>query len=428
MKNGQIRSIDDMQYASEACSKVLTLFSGGLDSSYVLHRLQALDCQVIALLVDVGDGADRSGLLKITHTLGARLQIVDCCEEFANSAVLQAIRSQAKYLGQYPISSSLSRPIIAKAAVEIARQNQCGAIIHTANQSQNSLRRLNGAIKDLGYEGYFGSPYEFDAISRAAKQEKLVSLGLHEFEHRHVSGDANLWCREFESGVLDNPEYFSVPDSAYLWTDTRSRLFRQTDVSQICISFESGEPVSIDGIEMNPVSLIAELNNRGGQYGIGRYEGLEYLEGGSKVLEVREAPAAALLMEAYRHLEMSILPAELLREKHAMEQLWVREAIDGRWFGDVKRSVDAFIDEASCKVTGEVRFALMPGQARLLGVVARNASYLIDRDQWEENTAQQSAARSLRELAKMQIPLSSVNEAVVRSNVASCKFDVEQVA
>lgn len=427
MTNGQIRSIDDMQYASEACSKVLTLFSGGLDSSYILHRLQALDCQVIALLVDVGDAADRSGLLNITQTLGAKLQIVDYREEFANSAVRQAIRSQAKYLGQYPISSSLSRPIIAKAAVEIAKHSQCGAIIHTANQSQNSLRRLNGAIRDLGYEGYFGSPYEYDAVSRATKQEKLVSLGLHEFEQRQVSGDANLWCREFESGLLDNPETFSVPDNAYLWTDTRAGFSRPTDISPISITFESGEPVSVDGVEMNLVTLIAELNRRVGQYGIGRYEGLEYLEGGSKVLEVREAPAAALLMEAYRHLEMSILPAELLREKHAMEQLWVREAIDGRWFGSVKSSVDAFINEASRKVTGTVRFNLMPGQARLLGVVAKNAQYLIDRDHWEESAARQSAARSLRELTRLQTPLPFVDD-VVRRNEASCKYAVEEVA
>jgi len=428
MTNAQIRSLDDMRYASKACSRVLTLFSGGLDSSYVLHRLQALDCQVIALLVDVGDGADRSGLLKITRTLGAKLQIVDYREEFANSAVRLAIQSQAKYLGQYPISSSLSRPIIAKAAVEVARQHQCGAIIHTANQSQNSLRRLNGAIKDLGYEGYFGSPYEYDAVSRAAKQEKLVSLGLHDFEYREVSGDANLWCREFESGVLDNPECFSVPDSAYLWTDTRAKYCRHTDISQISITFESGEPVSIDGIEMDLVSLIAELNQRVGRYGIGRYEGLEYLQCGSKVLEVREAPAATLLMEAYRHLEMSILPADLLHEKHAMEQLWVREAIDGRWFGDVKRSVDAFINQASHKVTGEVRFDLMPGQARLLGVVAKNPSYLIDRDRWEESAAQQASARSLRDLARLKSPLPYVDDVAVRRREASCRYEVEEVA
>jgi argininosuccinate synthase len=69
----------------------------------------------------------------------------------------------------YPVSSSLSRPIISRYAVEYANKLGCDAIVHTANQSKNSLRRLNGAISQLGFSGYYGSPYEFSALTREEK-------------------------------------------------------------------------------------------------------------------------------------------------------------------------------------------------------------------------------------------------------------------
>jgi argininosuccinate synthase len=90
----------------------------------------------------------------------------------------------ARYMGIYPISSSLSRPIIALHAVALARELGCQAIVHTANQSQNSLRRLNGAIEQLGYEGCYGSPYEYSAIPREQKIEALARAGLHGFKSR----------------------------------------------------------------------------------------------------------------------------------------------------------------------------------------------------------------------------------------------------
>src|SRR5690606_4533748 len=132
-----------------------------------------------------------------------------------------AIRAQARYLGIYPVSSSLSRPILAKIAVKVARDLGCDAIVHTANQPQNSLRRLNGAIEQQGFEGCYRTPYERSVLTREEKIEALRQLGLTRFQAHGISGDANLWCREFESGSLDNPEGFWVPPSLFEWTRSR---------------------------------------------------------------------------------------------------------------------------------------------------------------------------------------------------------------
>ncbi|MFM2060321.1 MAG: Argininosuccinate synthase [Pseudomonadota bacterium] len=142
--------------------------------------------------------------------------------------------------------------------------------------------------------------------------------------------------------------------------------------------------MAVDGEAMELVPLIAHLNDTVGAFQIGRYSGLEHLAVGEKVLEVREAPAATLLMDAFRHLETAVLDAELLREKVALELLWTREAVEGRWFGALRQSADAFIRHASDKVTGTVTYQLRPGAMDLCSIKTSQPLYLTDRDRWEK--------------------------------------------
>ncbi len=376
-----IRSLADLDELSGR--HVLTLFSGGLDSSFVLRELARRGCHTTALAVDVGDGIHRDDLKSIAGHFGAELQIVDAREEFVEKGVVPAIRAQAKYLGIYPISSSLTRPIMAAAAVRVARELGCEAIVHTANQSQNSLRRLNGAIAQQGFTGWYGTPYEFSALSREQKIAALAAEGLNRFQARGISGDANLWVREFESGSLDNPEAFWVPESLYLWTAPSARAY-DVDVS---IRFEKGRPVALNGDAWPMLELIERLNLHAGAFGIGRYCGLEHLDAGEKVLEVREAPAATLLMDAYRHLETATIEYEVLREKLVQEQLWVREAVEGRWFGSLRESAEQFMRSTSRRVSGSVAYRLRTGAADVCSIVADRPLYLTDRDAWEKEVA-----------------------------------------
>ncbi len=157
-----IRSLDDLTHVCQQVPRILTLFSGGLDSTFLLKELaKSTNTEVFCLTIDLGCGVDRADLEELARQFGARSIVVDGRAAFARDAVLSAIRANARYMGMYPISSSLSRPIIARYAVEFAMKLGCGAIVHTANQSQNSLRHLNGSIGQLGFSGYYGTPYEF---------------------------------------------------------------------------------------------------------------------------------------------------------------------------------------------------------------------------------------------------------------------------
>lgn len=386
-----VRSLEDLAFVAERTPHILTLFSGGLDSSYLLYQLSKLDCKVTAFAVDLDEGTDYADLERITNFFGARLNVVDGREAFVEEAVLPAIQSHAQYLGLYPISSSLSRPIIARFAVETAQRLGCGALLHTANQSQNSLRRLNGAIKQLGYTGFTGSPYEYSALSREEKIAELGKAGLTGFQSRGMSGDANLWVREYESGCLDNPENFNIPEDIYLWTRANQR--RGHD--RLEIEFRAGRPVALNGKILPLIELIHQANHLAGCFQIGRYSGLEHLEGGEKVPEVREAPAAAVLLQAYRTLETAVLDAETIREKIAIEQLWVREAIEGRWFGGLLEAASSFIASTAKAVSGKVTLQLNQGGAQLAAIRAPAALYLTDRDGWENETAMHRGSRTL---------------------------------
>lgn len=398
-----VRSLEDLLFVSQRTHHVLTLFSGGLDSTYLLHKLSSLGCKVTALAVDVGEGADLAELSRITDFFGVTLERVDGCSAFVEEAVLPALQSNAQYLGIYPISSSLSRPIIARVAVETAHRLGCGAILHTANQSQNSLRRLNGAIKQLGFTGFAGSPYEYSALSREEKIQELSEIGLSGFQSRGMSGDANLWVREYESGKLDNPEDFCITEDIYSWTRKSQPQARE----EMEIEFRAGRPIALNGQILPLQELIHQVNQQAGSFQIGRYSGLEHLEGGEKVLEVREAPAASVLMQAYRTLETAILDAELIREKIVLEQLWVREAIEGRWFSPLKTSIDAFISQTAKTINGKVALKLSPGSAQLASIRASAALYLTDRDSWEKEIAHERSSRSLAQTHGACVPQAS---------------------
>ncbi|MGV2915532.1 argininosuccinate synthase-related protein [Streptomyces alfalfae] len=364
---------------------IVTLFSGGLDSSYLLLRLKNAGFRDIhALSVNLGEDETSAEKQQIADELGVRLHIVNGREIFADEFVRSAIISQAVYLGIHPVSSTLSRPLIARFATELAQRLGAAALLHTANRSQNTLRRLNGALELLGFDGAYGSPYDLDPVDREVKIQELKQAGLAQMSERVVSGDSNLWCREFESGILEDPEQHAVPEHMFRWS-ARQPGAAEDDIE---VRFERGTPVAIDGVRMPMVELIDELNRRVGAFGLGRYSGLEHLGGGEKVLEIREMPAAWLLLRSYRHLESAVHSAETIREKMHLEQLWVREALEGRWFGELRLCTQAFMDSCARLVSGSIRWRLTPGGAETRSFEADKPVYLRDREAWERDSVQ----------------------------------------
>ncbi|WP_033306073.1 argininosuccinate synthase-related protein [Streptomyces iakyrus] len=389
MRSPLIRSFSQLD-SLDPDRPVVTLFSGGLDSSYLLLRLRRMGIrEVHAVSVDIGEDESSTYKRQVAEALGATIHILHRRAEFAEAYVAPAIAAQAVYLGIHPVSSTLSRPLIAHSAVELARTLGAQAVLHTANRSQNTLRRLNGALTLLGYEGMFGSPYDLDPVTRDDKLAELRDAGIDLLAGRIVSGDSNLWCREFESGILDDPELHEVPEEMYTWSRPTAL---PGDTDTLTVTFEQGLPVALDGEPLPLTVLIDRLNRRVGAYGLGRYSGLEHLDHGEKVLEIREMPAAWLLLSGYRHVESACLDAELIREKRHLEQVWTREALEGRWFGELRLAAQVFIDACAARTTGSVTWRLRNGGADTRSITVGAPLYLRDREAWEERAISAESA------------------------------------
>lgn len=376
-----IESFDDIEKFDKRDAPVVTMFSGGLDSTYCLFRLQRLGFSNIhAVAVDVGAPIEEDTLTKYAAKFGATFKCLNGRQMFVKECVIPAIRAQAKYMGIYPISSSLSRPVIARLITDYAKSVNAGLLLHTANLSQNSLPRLNNSIQRYGFPGEFGSPYVYSVVSREMKAQELAGFGLPMMTERKLSGDENLWCREFESGPLDDPESFTIPENAYQWT----RHLKDYKPEKITLGFEKGSLISVNDTQLHLIDAIALLNQAVGKFGHGRYVGLEPIRNDHKVLEVREAPAATIIMDALRHLEVATLDTNTLDLKQNLEQKWVLEAITGRWGSSCHSMCDAAISSTLNDVSGSVTYVIDHTRYLPCSIVAKNPRYIRDRDQWEQ--------------------------------------------
>lgn len=334
-----------------------------------------------AVAVDVGAPIDEEDLTKNAAHFGAKFKCLDGRELFVKDGVIPAIRAHAKYLGIYPISSSLTRPIIARLATEYAKSLNSNLLLHTANLSQNSLPRLNNSIRRCGFAGEFGSPYVHSAVSRENKAEELAAVGLKFVNDRKLSGDENLWVREFEDGPLNDPEDFTIPEEAFEWT--RGSNDNPTKKIKLTLIFETGILVSVNENKLPLIDAIALLNKEVGKFGHGRFVGLESLSTDHKVLEVREAPAAAIIMDALRHLEVATLDSNSLELKHQLEQKWAREAISGQWGSTSHTMCEAAIASSLNGVGGRVTYDIDHQRYLPCSIVAQNPRYVRNRDDWE---------------------------------------------
>ncbi len=371
-----IKSFRDLEQQLENNERPLTMFSGGLDSMYLLYQLSLKkDVRPIALCIGLGEKENIEYLKEMANQLSVEFVFLDKVKEFANECVIPSIAAQSYYLNTYPISSSLSRPFLAKIAMDYAKKNNADIILHTANPSQNTLRRFNGALSQLKYDGAYGSVLEKNWISREKKIEDLKKIGITHYANRQHSIDANLWCREFESSDLDNPEKFKWPEELFLWTKRDKIIDINTNV-EVTLTFKNGIPTQINGEDLDFVTLTKKLNFLIGSNQIGRYVGLEENGRGEKVQEIREMPAAYILLDAYKRLETATIEAECIIEKTHLEQLWVREAVEGRWFSLLRQSVQKFIDNISKHVTGIITYNVSYKDLKFVSLSAEDPRYI----------------------------------------------------
>jgi argininosuccinate synthase len=327
--------------------KIVLAYSGGLDTSVILTWLkETYEAEVIAFCADIGQGDELGGLAEKARATGAsKCIIADLKEEFARDFCFPMLRANAIYEGEYLLGTSIARPVIAKAMMEVAQQEGADAISHGATGKGNDQVR-----------------FELTAMAIDPRIQVIAPWRTWSLRSRT---DCIEYCKDrnisYEGGVLENT-----------WNEPLKDMFRWTTDPQdapdtpeyIVIGYENGDPVSVDGDRLSPATLIERLNEIGSKHGVGRVDIVENRFVGMKSRGVYETPGGTILQRAHRAVESITVDREVLRIVYR-----------GFWFAPEREMLQALIDDAQKDVTGEVRIKLYKGNAGVVGRRSPNTLY-----------------------------------------------------
>jgi argininosuccinate synthase len=360
--------------------KVVLAYSGGLDTSIIIPWLKEnYDYDVIAMVGDVGQGDDIEAVVKKAYGTGASNVIVeDMREEFLTGYVFPALKAGAVYEHKYLLGTSLARPVIAKHQVEVALREGATAVAHGCTGKGNDQVRFELTYQALAPELKVIAPWrEWDLKSRENCLDYAEAHGIQVAQSREKihSRDRNLWHISHEGGELEDAG--NAPfDST--WQLTKSPQEAPDREEQVEIGFEKGVPVLVNGLNMDPVSLVELVNEIGGRNAIGRIDLVENRFVGIKSRGCYETPGGTLLLTAHRELEALCLDRELMHYKQHVGLKYAELVYFGLWFTPLREALDAFVESTQKDVTGTVTLSLYKGNISVASRKSENSLYRTD--------------------------------------------------
>jgi argininosuccinate synthase len=403
-----------------ANDKVVLAYSGGLDTSIIIPWLnENYGLDVIAMVADVGQGEDIDAVVQKAYATGAKKVVVhDLREEFVRDYIVPTVQAGALYEGKYLLGTSIARPVIAKAQVQVALEEGATAVAHGCTGKGNDQVRFEHAYQALAPELKVIAPWrEWDLRSRedCLDYAEARNIPVSASRVKIHSRDRNLWHVSHEGGELEDAN--NAPfDST--WTMTRSPKEAPDLEETVTIGFERGVPVSVGGQTLEPVQLVELLNEIGARNAIGRIDLVENRFIGIKSRGCYETPGGTLIVAAHAELEALTLERDV---KHYKEHVGLRYAdlvYNGLWFTPLRAALDAFVAETQKNVTGSVTLALYKGNIAVAGRESELSLYSNELSSFTmgDSYDQKDAAGFIRILglpARTQAKLRSLQEAKV---------------
>lgn len=363
--------------------RVVLAYSGGLDTSAILAWLkETYGCEVHCFVGDVGQGGDElAGIEDKAMASGASsCHVVDLQQEFIESFVWPTVMSGAIYEGRYLLGTSMARPIIGRAQVELARKLDADAVAHGCTGKGNDQVRFEAAFAALAPDLAVIAPWRQDNWSFTSREDLLAYLDERNIPcsssaTKIYSRDRNLWHVSHEGGAIEDPAA-PPPDDA--WQLTASIADAPDAPQDVTIGFEHGMPVSLDGERLAGHDMVERLNGIAGIHGVGRVDIIENRVVGIKSRGLYETPGGTVLFEAARALEELIFDRQTLRYRQHLALQFADLVYEGKWFTPVREAIQTSVESLAKPLTGAVTMRLHKGHATPITRESANALYSED--------------------------------------------------
>ncbi|HEX9883228.1 MAG TPA: argininosuccinate synthase [Desulfobaccales bacterium] len=361
-------------------NKIVLAYSGGLDTSVILKWLkETYKCQVVAFAADLGQGEELSEVAAKAKATGAdAVYIEDLKEEFVRDFIFPAFRANALYEGAYLLGTSIARPLIAKAQVDIARKVGADAVSHGATGKGNDQVRFELTYQALAPDLQIIAPWrQWDLRGRAdcVAYAQKHGIPVPVTKEKPYSCDRNLLHLSFEGGILEDP-WAEPPEDMFVLT--RAPEAAADRPQYVEVSFEAGDPVAVDGEPLSPAALLARLNEIGGEHGIGRVDLVENRYVGLKSRGVYETPGGTILRAAHQAVESITLDREVMHLRDSLSPRYAELIYYGYWYAPERYALQKLMDEAQQPVTGTARLKLYRGNVMVVGRKAPKSLYRPD--------------------------------------------------
>lgn len=364
-----------------AKEKVVLAYSGGLDTTAIIPWLKEhFNYDVICCCIDCGQGNELDGLEERAKLSGAeKLYIIDMIDEFCDDYIVPCVQAGAVYENKYLLGTSMARPGIAKALVDVARKEGASAICHGATGKGNDQIRFELGIKALAPDLKIIAPWRMtDIWQMQSREDEIAYCKAHGIDlpfsaDSSYSRDRNLWHISHEGLELEDPSLEPNYEHVLMLGVTPQKApDKETEIS---LGFEAGVPVALNGEKMKVSEIITKLNEIGGANGIGIIDIVENRVVGMKSRGVYETPGGTILMEAHDALEELVLDRATFEVKKDMGNKFAQIVYEGKWFTPLREAIQSFVESTQQYVTGEVKLKLYKGNIIKAGTTSPYSLY-----------------------------------------------------